>query len=73
MYGWMEAKVEQEIINLLVVICSICHTHEDTKQGTRVIVETDIVLYTILKRVMRHKTSSCDYSRHRWTQLMDIG
>ena len=31
MYMWAEAKVEQDIINLLVTIHSICHKHNDTQ------------------------------------------
>ena len=50
MDGWVEAKVEQDVINLIVVICSIYHKHDDTKQGTMVLVETDMVLYTMWQK-----------------------
>ena len=51
MNGWSESKGKQDIIKLLGIICSICHKHENTKQGTLSHIKTDIVIFTMCKKV----------------------
>ena len=45
-----EAKGEQDIIKLHVTSHSICHKNNKTKQGMMVLVGTEKVIYTILKK-----------------------
>ena len=47
MDGWIEAKEVKYVMNLLVMIRSIFHRHDKTKQGTMAPVKIDMVLYTM--------------------------
>lgn len=50
MNEWVETKGKKDVINLLVMTGIICHKHDKTKQGTMVLVETDMVLYNIWRK-----------------------
>ena len=47
--GFTAVKGQKYVIKLLVMILSICHKHDETKQGMMVIVKTDMILYTTWK------------------------
>ena len=70
MNRWSEAKGKKDIINLLGTICSICHKHDNNKQGMMSHIKIDMVIFNMCKRCMNRQPSSCDHYRHRWTLLI---
>ena len=58
---------------MLVVIHSICHKYDDTKQGTMALIETDMVLYTMWKKAYESPAEFIQLFKEQGKKLIHMG
>ena len=56
---WVPTKAKMDVIALPQIICDVAHAHDDTTQGTMVIVASDMTLYTTYMSKSETPASFC--------------